>query len=163
MKKLLLIMFLIVVSQDVTTCALVSQPTEQQVNALMQQVQFFADQGIPHEDILKIFEQSLAQDATHEDKPSFLATNKWCILLGISCLMSATIGGYLAYKLIQQDCAQNEERYNNRIAVLEEGHRVHLEHLNQLPDQRRAEHQDFMARMRALELARDNAHQNIAQ
>ncbi len=152
-----------VVSLDVTACALVSQPSEQQVDVLMQQVQFFADQGISHEDILKFFEQSFAQDAIHEDKPSLLVTNKWHILLGISCLMSATMGGCLAYKLIREDCAENEERHNNRIAVLEEGHRVHLEHLNQLPEQRRAEHQDFMRRMRALELARDNAHQNLAQ
>jgi hypothetical protein len=80
-----------------------------QTQYLMNQAQFFAQQGVSQENILKIFKQSLAQESLSTDK---VETPRSYLIITAGCVVGIMIGGGVVYYFMNKINNQNQARIN---------------------------------------------------
>ncbi|MBS1988580.1 hypothetical protein JST56_06360 [Candidatus Dependentiae bacterium] len=116
MKKILSLALLI------TACLNTSQATidplqEAQVQYLMNQAQFFAQQGISQHEILRIFEENLAHEEFSAAKPQ---TGKLLLLALLAGAICVGVGsGVTYYLMMNQTPAENHQQGNPDVQQLE--------------------------------------------
>lgn len=137
MLKLVYVLLFVLFIPMATTHAQVDISSNKQVKHLLEQAQFLAQQGIPHNVVLQIFKEALTQETSSQEPvnaleaQSPLHSKKVIFIVGTLCVIGFAVGSYVMYLACQNDIQQHEELHRNRCEQAEEINRQRVAIFNQ--------------------------------